>query len=336
MALQKEKIVSVNQKHARIAKINFERSRDYLMKSQEKANKYSSHELKFFAATRILETLGAGKSGLIFRGGLPDNVPNTVSFISSFKYLEFHLSSNGSPNGHRMAAGASFDRLVSMEAPFLQSIGWLDKSQEMISYAWGDYIESLDKDQRWLHVGLPRPDQWVNHHSNPYLVHKPAWFTTMTCVDPAIWRDKYGYDPDPDSLGPYYVLAQVWDDPDPEKVRNALTAVRELNVATAMIDTEKLPEGRVPYLVDGFLLLYDYDIRSVNMRRIAKGLAPVEVENYIYDYDLPLEPLPFAIDDVFYPAYCRMCEEIGVAPYVPENPIEVRLDVDNVRIERVD
>lgn len=315
--------------------VNLSEASDWLQETLNKVGAYTNNEGRMFPAGKAFHTVSHSNSVPIFFSGMDSgNVPDTLSYILSLLRQNFHIAIYGKSKGIKTGAATSFSRSTGVDAGIFQSAGWIDVANRVLNHHWTNYLEQ-SKSKINVLVGNPNPNPASDPNSNTYITHKPAWFNTMTCVDPAIWRDKWGYNPDPDSLGPYYMLAQVWDDPDPEKVRNALTAVRELNVATAMIDTDKLPEGRVPYMVDGFLLLYDYDIRSVNMRRIAKGLAPVEVETYIYDYDLPLEPLPFAIDDVFYPAYCKMCEEIGVEPYVPENPIKVRLDVERVRVERV-
>ncbi|AUH65256.1 hypothetical protein [Paracoccus zhejiangensis] len=251
-----------------------------------------------------------------------------LGLIVSLDLCAFDLHTQAMRKGVRSFFNPQFGLFAGIRVPMLQSIGWIAEAQRVATWLWADYrVAKADKAN--ILFGNPSPRSWINDHDNPYLVQKAAWFTTMTTVDPALWR-QYGYDPDADSLGPYWMLAQVWDEPDPHKVRNALQAVRDMNLGSTFIKDE--PEGRRVYLVDEFLLLDDYDVRSVNMRRIAKGLAPVEVESYLPD-PLPNALLPFVQDDIFWPVYLKMCDELGAAPIKPDNPLQVRLDPETLQIE---
>lgn len=252
-----------------------------------------------------------------------------LSFIATLKYLTFDLGLKMQASGLKPWNEIGFVRVSAMDCPMLQSIGWHDAAETMLHYLWTDYREANAKIVATL-FGNPNPQSWVNDDANPYLTRKPAWFTTLTTVDPTLWRS-HGYDPDSDSLGAYWLLAQNWDDPDPTKVRDALQAVRDLNISTILIKDK--PIGNRVYLVDEFLLLDDYDIRSINMRRIDLGLEPVEVESYLSD-PLPNEVLPFAEDDVFWPAYLKMCEEVGAAPLSPEKVVQVSLNPETLQVEK--
>ncbi|AUH65255.1 hypothetical protein [Paracoccus zhejiangensis] len=254
-----------------------------------------------------------------------------LSFIAAMKLLTFDLDGKMRKAGLKPWNEIGFARVSGMDSPLFQSIGWQKEADRYLEHIWTAYL-SANADKTNILFGDPSPGSWINQHSNPYLVQKAAWFTTMTTVDPTLWR-QYGYDPDAESLGPYLRLAQVWDDSDPAKVRNALQAVRDMNLGSTFIKDE--PKGRRVYIVDEFLLLDDYDIRSVNMRRIAKGLAPVEVESYLPD-PLPNAVLPFVQDDIFWPIYLKMCAELGAAPIRPESPLQVRLEPETLRLQVVD
>lgn len=255
---------------------------------------------------------------------------DALSFWASMSVKAFDLEKKILSAGLEPWTEMSFSHGAGIEAPPYQSIGWLEEAQSFLDYIWTVYRERRPELAEVL-FGNPEPRSWVNEHANPYFAKKPAWFTTMTTLDPDQWRS-HGYDPDPDSLGPYWMLAQIWDDPDPCKVRNALQAVRDMNLGTTFIKDE--PMRKRAYIVDEFLLLDDYDIGAVNMRRVARGLAPVEVETYL-PQPLPNEVLPFAQDDIFWPAYVRMCEDIAATPIAPENKVSVRLDPETLRIERI-
>lgn len=262
------------------------------------------------------------------------NGNDLVSILAYMNSLKFLIADLGiKKRGGSLKIGTDYEagRALGQDIPMWQAAGWTDIAASFADDIWTTYYAE-NEDKADILFGNPRQLSNANPHANFYLKHKPFWFTTMTTVEESLWR-QHGYDPDMDSLGAYWMLAQVWDDPDPAKVRNALLAVREHNIGTTFI--KDVPEGNRVYLVDEFLLLYDYDIRSVNMRRKLMGLPVVEVEDYIYDMDLPLEVLPFAKDDVFYPAYVKMCAELGVEPYAPENSIDVRIDPETLLVSRV-
>ena len=254
-----------------------------------------------------------------------------LSFFASVSLMFEQVEFATYKSGIRTMASVDFHYTLGTTVPILQSVGWIDQASQIVHNLWHDYTMNppvkLD-----VQVGLPRPEQWVNPMANPYIAHKQSWFTSLTTLADKTPMENLGYDPDMDSLGAHWMLAQVWDDPDPAKVRNALTAMREQNVAATFV---KESESQPQYIVNHLLLLHDYDIRSVNMRRKLMGLPVVEVEDYIYDMDLPLEVLPFAKDDVFYPAYVKMCAELGVEPYVPDNSIDVRVDPQTLAVTRV-
>ncbi|AUH65254.1 hypothetical protein [Paracoccus zhejiangensis] len=254
----------------------------------------------------------------------------TIAYIDTLALMISDLVIKKRGGALKIGNNYGMSRVLGMSVPSWQAAGWEDMARRFAFDIWTGY-RAENTEQATVLFGSPDRTSWVNDHDNPYLVQKAAWFTTMTTVDPEIWRH-YGYDPDADSLGPYWMLAQVWDDPEPAKVRNALQAVRDMNLGTTFIKDN--PEGQRVYLVDEFLLLDDYDIRSVNMRRIAKGLAPVEVESYLSD-PLPNAVLPFTRDDIFWPAYLKMCDELAAAPIRPDSTVEVRLDPETLRVERV-
>ncbi|MFC4254742.1 hypothetical protein ACFOWT_04890 [Croceibacterium xixiisoli] len=253
----------------------------------------------------------------------------TTAYRASVLLMMSDLVVKKRGTGVKIGSNYNMSLVLGMLVPTWQAAGWIDHAAFFARDIWTGYREesSANLDVKF---GNPNPGAWVNEHSNPYLVQKPAWFTTMTTVDLDLWR-RHGYDPDADSLGPYWMLAQVWDDPDPAKVRNALQAVRDMNLGTTFIKDE--PMGKRVYIVDDFLLLNDYDIRSVNMRRIALGLSPVHVESYL-DGPMPNEVLPFTQDDVFWPAYLKMCGEIGAQPIAPADVVAVALDPETLRVEK--
>ena len=257
----------------------------------------------------------------------PGDRQRFLALIASLRQCAFHLHIQAITKGVRTYFNPQFGGIAGRHAPMLLAIGWQAEADEMMRWLWKDYFAS-QADNADVVCGDPNRAGWVNEHSNTYVVNKPAWFNTMTAIDEGLWRAR-GYDPDMDSLGAYWMLAEVWNDPDPGKVRNALQAVREHNIGAAFIKDE--PEGSRVYIVDEFLLLYDYDIRAVNMRRKLTGLDVVELETYIYDMDLPLEVPPFMKDDVFDPTYVKMCEEIGVAPYAPTNSVDIRIDPETLK-----
>ena len=254
----------------------------------------------------------------------------TTAYLNSLTMMISDLVVKKRGSAFKVGNSYNMTGVLGYQVPMWQASGWMDLSSSFAEDIWTTYREENDAQMNVL-FGNPNRGAWINEHSNPYLVHKAAWFVTMTTVEESLWR-RHGYDPDMDSLGPYWMLAQVWNDPDPAKVRNALQAVRDMNLGTTFIKDQ--PEGSRVYIVDEFLLLDDYEVRSVNMRRKALGLEAVEVESYIAD-PLPNEVLPFAKDDVFYPAYLKMCEELGAEPYAPETTIDVRLDPETLSVVRV-
>ncbi len=255
----------------------------------------------------------------------------TLAYMLSLQLLNADLVRKARGSAVKIGNKYGFATVMGMAVPRWHAAGWTAWAEDFAADIWTDYRARNSDTLNLTLFGNPSPGAWVNDHANPYMVNKAAWFTTMTNVDPGLWRGA-GYDPDADSLGPYWMLAQVWDDPDPDRVRNALQAVRDLNLGTTFIKDN--PEGKRVYLVDEFLLLDDYDIRAVNMRRIARGLGPVEVESYLPD-PLPNAVLPFAQDDVFWPAYLKMCADIGSPPIAPDHPVAVRLDPATLRVTRV-
>lgn len=254
----------------------------------------------------------------------------TIAYMLSLELLHADMVRKARGGSVKIGNKYGFANVMGMTVPRWQAAGWIAVADEFAGDIWTDYRAANSESLNLTLFGNPNPGSWVNDHANPYLADKAAWFTTMTTVDPALWRGA-GYDPDSDSLGPYWMLAQVWDDPDPGRVRNALQAVRDLNLGTSFIKDN--PMGKRVYLVDEFLLLDDYDVRAVNMRRIARGLDPVSVESYLSDA-VPSAVLPFAQDDVFWPAYLKICADIGTAPITPDNPVTVRLDPETLRVAR--
>ena len=327
----------LEEKRVRAAQDNLVRSFDTTRRSKRlvdlvgRLRAYNADEMPMnLRASGVFEQVGHGfRFGLMINSTSIEDRQATLAFIAAVKFYHFDLMRHGSATDTPVFSNFSFPVAAGMDVPLYQSIGWIDHAQDMLNYVWTDYAASK-KDDMALYFGQADPNNWVNDRANPYLSGKSEWFTTMTgFADPSVWR-QYGYDPDMDSLGPYWMLAQTWNDPDPARVRNALLAVRELNIGTTFI--KDTPEGTRTYLVDEFLLLYDYDIRAINMRRKLSGLAPVEVEDYIYDMDLPPDVLPFAVDDIFYPAYVKMCAEMGVAPFAPDTAMNVQIDPERVRI----
>ena len=294
---------------------------------------FNAGNLNLFAASGMLDGIANALSGPSFiQASTPQARRDSLALTGAFKWFAYHFHMQAIAMGERTFFNPNFAVDAGISVPMMQSFGWVKEADAMMSFIWTE-LPKTNKVAPELFYGQPDRGKWINEHSNPYVVSKAAWFASLsTFSDPAPMAT-LGYDPDMESLGAYWMLAQVWDDPNPAKVRNALLAVREHNIGTAFIKDE--PEGSRVHIVDEFLLLYDYDIRSVNMRRKLMGLPVVEVEDYIYDMDLPLEVLPFAKDDVFYPAYLKMCAELGAEPYVPDNSIDVRIDPETLTISRV-
>lgn len=297
----------------------------------EDLNDYLAGQIPLFGASGLLDSIAGQVLPASFAlAETQTERQDVLAFMCSLQRASFDMHLQAKRLAQRTFFNPSFGTMAGTQAPLLQSAGWIDDADRLLQWLWTDYF-SEDPPKSALRFGNPSPGAWVNDHANPYLVNKAAWFTTMTTVDPALWRGA-GYAPDADNLGPYWMLAQVWDDPDPARARNALQAVRDLNLGTTFIKDS--PEGKRVYLVDEFLLLDDYDVRSVNMRRIARGLDPVTVDSYMPN-PLPNAVLPFAQDDVFWPAYLKLCAEIGAAPITMENPVAVRLDPATLRVHRV-
>ena len=306
-------------------------SREEVSFAFEDVADYMSGQIDLFAASGAMEGVANGALVTGFSAAdSPEAKQDFLSVITSLRQMSFHLHTTAHRNGVRTFFNPQFNTIAGIQAQMLQSAGWLHEAETMVNWLWADHFEASG-DKTDLLFGNPNRGAWINEHSNPYLVHKAAWFATMTTVEESLWR-QHGYDPDMDSLGPYWMRAQVWNDPDPAKVRNALQAVRDMNLGTTFIKDQ--PEGNRVYIVDEFLLLDDYDLRSVNMRRKALGLEAVEVESYLAD-PLPLDVLPFAKDDVLYPAYLKMCEKLVAEPYAPETSIDVRLDPETLQVSRV-
>lgn len=154
------------------------------------------------------------------------------------------------------------------------------------------------------------------------------WFPIFLAMsDPSVAAAR-GYQPTPEEFGPFWILLDKWDAEDPTEVRNALTATHEFMVANAT-----LPESKRHYLVGIDVLLWDFEIRAINEKRRARGLATVEVETYL-DEDLVGDaPIPFVRDDIFWPSHLRYCEELDIAPYeFKGDVIDVSLDPQNGEI----
>ena len=157
----------------------------------------------------------------------------SLAFTASVLWLGFDLRVKGMKAGKKISGEYDFVPTLDQQVPLLQAIGWVGKAEQMTSFIWTDFLASVGATRNTL-FGLPKPGPH-DIITNSYLVHKSAWFTTMTTLsDPNIWR-QHGYNPDADSMGPYWMLAQVWDDPDPAVVRNALQATRDLNIGTTFI-----------------------------------------------------------------------------------------------------
>ena len=157
--------------------------------------------------------------------------------------------------------------------------------------------------------------------------NKLGWFAILSTFDDwdhfkTIERKGY-YPPNINNIDIYWMLAECWDDPDPLKVKNTLTAVREHNVAGNL-----MAEFSTPDTNDELLLFFDYEVRAINMRRMALGLETVVLdESYAIEPQLPMERIPFAKDDVVWPAYLKTCEHFGTKPYEPKGEvINVTLD----------
>lgn len=255
-----------------------------------------------------------------------------LSYLNSLTLMASDLAVHR--RGKDIKLGSNYDAssCLGQDVPMWQAIGWIDEASRFAQDIWTTYWdESVARGLSDVLFGIPNPAGWVNDNANPYMSGKQGWLATMTSVDRALWVSK-GYDPDGDSMGAHWMLAQVWDDPDPTRVQNALQAMRDHNIGTTFIRDD--PEGSRVYVVDEFLLLFDFDVRSINMRRKAIGLEIVPVESYLPQLDLPLTALPFAKDDVFYPAYLRLCEEMGVEPMMHGETVAVRVDPETMGVVR--
>ena len=158
---------------------------------------------------------------------------------------------------------------------------------------------------------------------NYYEQDKHDWFGLMFALSDPAQLFALGYNPTPEDLGPFWLLLNNWNDPDPTVPQNALQAAQEFLMANAVIGSDK-----AHHIVGNDALFWDYLPRAVNQRRAELGLAPVIIETYIDD-DLVGDdvPIPFARDNLFWASQLRYCEELGIPPYEFRGPvIDVHLD----------
>ena len=131
----------------------------------------------------------------------------------------------------------------------------------------------------------------------------------------------------------YAQLVNIWDRPDPDEVRNTVQALRDRRVSLAcMTDSQ---QSKLIESAEYYWLFHDPLLHAMNMRRMDLGLQPVAYETYIRGVTLPLEKVPFVIDDLLYPAYIKACGELAETPMDFGAATRVSQNPDNGMLTRI-
>jgi len=203
----------------------------------------------------------------------------------------------------------------------LYSIGWHQEADQVVRQIW-------DHPKAPLATGLGPKDLM-------------AWFPSYFSLGSRELIEKRGPNPhpnrgevygepnEPDS--PHSYLLGCWNDPDPAKVRNALIAYSEQNMARSLLPESK----RMGWDFESWWYV-PWDILAINMRRKALGLEWVETgDPRMEEVWQNREELPLVKDDLVWPAYLEICDILEVKPYQPRKSIDVKVNRDTFDLEVV-
>lgn len=200
----------------------------------------------------------------------------------------------------------------------LYSIGWHEEADQVVRQIW-------DHPNAPLASGLGPKN---------LMAWFPSYFSlgSRELIEKATPPDRgevYGEPNEPDS--PYSFLLGCWKDPDPTKVRNALIAYSEQNMARSMLPPNKRME--IGFDIQSWWYV-PWDILAINMRRKSLGLEWVETgDPRMEEVWQNREELPMVKDDLVWPAYLEICDILGVEPYQPRKSIEVKVNRENFDLE---